>query len=86
MAFTPYNSPDNTNILGVEMQGQVSGVRVVMVLLLWIGLFAGAGFYAGEHWLRSLGGEACAMIGGWLGSILGLLHVLITLMRSRRIT
>lgn len=68
------------------MQGQISGARVVFVLLLWIGVLAGGGYYAGDHWLRSLGGEVCAMIGGWLGSILGLLHVLITLMRSRRIT
>lgn len=68
------------------MQGEVSGFGIVMVLLLWIGILTGAGFYAGDHWLHSLGGEVCAMIGGWLGSILGLIHVLITLMRSRRVT
>lgn len=67
------------------MQGPVSGLRIVMVLLLWIVVLSGAGYYAGEQWLRTLGGEACAMIGGWLGSILGLIHVLLTLMRNRRI-
>ena len=68
------------------MQGQVSGLGIVVALLLWIGVLAGAGYFAGEQWLHSLGGEVCALIGGWLGTILGLLHVLITLMRSRRVT
>ncbi len=59
-------------------------MRAGAVLLAWLGIMLGAGYFVRQGIASTFGPDTWWMVAGWVGMVLGLIHFLAVLILARQ--